>query len=79
MSEAIERRSADVVVIGTGVAGLACALELAGLERRRAGLAGGVFGREPAAQRLTHLGDHPELLRHHGQDLQRRLAVGQQR
>ena len=26
----IERRSADVVVIGTGVAGLACALELAG-------------------------------------------------
>ena len=31
MSEAIERRSADVVVIGTGVAGLACALELAGM------------------------------------------------
>ncbi len=30
MSEAFERRSADVVVIGTGVAGLACALELAG-------------------------------------------------
>jgi len=31
MNEAIERRSADVVVIGTGVAGLACALELAGM------------------------------------------------